>query len=164
MTTNVDRHNLLQRYGAGGATVRRAVEGLTDEQLDQPARDDPHNGWTARQIVHHLADSEMTSAIRLRRLLVEDDPVIAGYDENAFARHLHYDRRPIGPSLDAMEAARATSRSILDHLTDEAHWHRAGTHTESGRYSVDDWLRTYTDHAHDHADQIRRAVGRNNDN
>ena len=152
-----DRADLLRRYVDGPDAVRRAVEGLTDQQLDQPAADDPTSGWTARQIVHHLADSEMTSAIRLRRLLAEDDPVLTAYDENAFAQRLHYDRRPIAPSLDAMAAARATSAQLLEHLTDDE-WERAGTHEESGRYSVDDWLRIYAAHGEDHADQIRRAV------
>ena len=152
-----DRAALLRRYVEGAHIVREAVDGLTDAQLDQPAADDPLDGWTARQIVHHLADSEMTSAIRLRRLLAEDAPVIAAYDENAFARRLHYDDRPIDASLDALAAARATSAQILERLTDEE-WERAGTHEESGRYAVDDWLRIYAAHAADHAEQIRRAV------
>jgi hypothetical protein len=114
-------------------------------------------GWTARQVVHHLADSEMTSAIRLRRLLAEDDPVIAGYDEETFAKVLRYDR-PVDASLRALEAARATSAELLDLLTEED-WARAGTHTESGRYGVEDWLRIYAAHAHDHAAQIRAAAG-----
>ena len=97
----------------------------------------------------------MTSAIRLRRLLVEDRPTIAGYDQDEFARRLYYDR-PIGASLGAFKAARDSTAQILRRLTDEE-WGRAGTHTESGRYGVVDWLRIYAVHAHDHAQQIRRA-------
>ena len=158
MPLSNERADLLRRYLDGTNAVRKAVEGLTDAQLDQPAADDPASGWTARQIVHHLADSEMTSAIRLRRVLAEDDAHIASYDENAFARRLHYDTRPIANSLDAMQAARATSAEILERLSDED-WARAGTHEESGRYGVDEWLRIYAAHGEDHADQIRRAVG-----
>ena len=109
--------------------------------------------WTAREIVHHLADSEMTSAIRLRRLLAEDSPVIVGYDQEEFARRLHYDR-PIAASLDAFKAARATTGEILDRMTEEE-WAREGTHSESGRYTLLQWLRIYADHAHNHAAQIR---------
>jgi hypothetical protein len=101
----------------------------------------------------------MTSAIRLRRLLAEESPVIAGYDEEEFARRLFYTARPIAPSLDALRAARATTASILDHLSEEQ-WRRAGVHSESGAYSVETWLEIYAAHAHDHADQIRRALGR----
>ena len=105
--------------------------------------------------MHHLADSEMTSAIRLRRLLAEDSPVIVGYDQEEFARRLHYDR-PIGASLDALKAARATTGAILDRMTEDE-WAREGTHSESGRYTVLQWLQIYADHAHNHAAQIRVA-------
>lgn len=154
----MDRTELLRQYVAAADEVRHAVEHLSDDDLDRRPTDDPEHGWTARQIVHHLADSEMTSAIRLRRLLAEDDPVIVGYDEAEFARRLHYDDRPIGPSLDALAAARATSAQLFERLT-EADWARTGTHTESGSYGVEDWLRIYAAHGRDHADQIRRAVG-----
>ncbi|MGQ0723296.1 MAG: DinB family protein, partial [Candidatus Eiseniibacteriota bacterium] len=69
---------------------------------------------------------------------------------------LYYDGRPIEPSLAALKAARETTVSILEHLTDEQ-WERTGTHSESGSYGVETWLEIYAAHAHDHADQIRRA-------
>src|SRR5947208_16198711 len=92
-------HALIVRYRRGADAVDDAVAHLTDEQLDRAA---PDGGWSARKVVHHLADSEMTSAIRLRRLLVEDDARIDGYDENAFAATLFYDDRPVEASLRAM--------------------------------------------------------------
>jgi hypothetical protein len=58
-----------------------------------------------------------------------------------------------------MRWARESTAQILDRLTDED-WGRAGTHSESGRYSVEDWLSIYAKHAHDHAKQIDRARGR----
>jgi hypothetical protein len=153
----MDRAELLRQYAAAAEEVRAVVTGLSDAELDRAPVGEP-GGWTPRHVVHHLADSEMTSAIRLRRLLAEDAPVIAGYDEEEFARRLHYDDRPIGPSLDALAAARSTSLQLLERLTD-ADWERAGTHTESGPYSVSDWLRIYAAHGRDHAEQIRRALG-----
>ena len=149
-----DRAALIATYDAGHAEVLDALRGASDAELDRRPGD---GEWSAREVVHHLADSEMTSAIRLRRLLAEDAPVIAAYDEVEFARRLHYDSRPIEPSLEAMAAARRTSSDILRRLAEDD-WARAGTHSESGPYSVDDWLRTYAAHAHDHAEQIRRAL------
>jgi len=145
------RQALIARYRAGHAAVVAALEGAVAAELD--AR--PAEGWTAREIVHHLADSETTSYIRLRRLLAEDVPVIQGYDEEEFARRLHYDR-PIAASLAVLAAVRAASAELLDRL-DAAEWGRAGTHSESGAYAVETWLRIYAAHAHDHAAQIRRA-------
>lgn len=148
------RESLLARYKDGYRQVVAALDGATDAQLDRlPAP----GKWTARQIVHHLADSEMTSAIRLRRLLAEENPLIVGYDQEEFARRLHYDR-PLEASLLALRAARETSAEILDRLSEEE-WSRSGTHSESGNYSITTWLEIYAAHAHNHAEQIRRARG-----
>ena len=95
--------------------------------------------------------------MRLRLLLAEDKPTIHGYDEAEFARRLHYDTRPIEPSLDAMRAARESTATLLEDLSEED-WSRSGTHTESGAYSVETWLEIYAAHGHDHADQVRRAA------
>jgi len=149
-----ERARLLERYRDGHRVVMDALEGITDEELDRSASGE----WTPRQTAHHLADSEMMSAIRIRRLLTEDEPVIHGYDEATFARKLTSDR-PIEPSLEAMRWARETSAQLLERMT-EADWGKVGTHTESGPYSVEDWLTIYAAHAHDHAAQIKRARGR----
>lgn len=147
------RRDLIERYRKGPAAVMAALRGATDVELDvRPAPGE----FSAREVVHHLADSEMTSAIRLRRLLAEDEPIIQAYDENRFARTLYYDR-PIEASLEALHAARRTTAEILDRLT-EVEWARTGTHSESGPYSVEAWLEIYAAHAHDHARQIDEAL------
>jgi hypothetical protein len=105
--------------------------------------------------VHHLADSEMTSAVRLRLLVAEENAAIRAYDEKEFAKRLHYDR-PIASSLVAFQAARSATADLLDRMT-EADFAKTGTHTEHGRFGVDRWLEIYAEHAHKHADQIRRA-------
>jgi len=110
--------------------------------------------WSAREIVHHLGDSETISSIRLRRLLSEDNPVIQGYDQDEYARRLKYNERDMQPSLEAFRAARASTAQIIDGMTLED-WNRAGSHTEHGRYSATDWLKIYAAHAHNHAAQIR---------
>jgi hypothetical protein len=146
------RQALVEKYREGYRVVSDALRGISDRELD--ARPAPGK-WSAREIVHHLADSEMTSAIRLRRLIAEERPVIQGYDQDVFARRLAYDR-PIQASLDAFRAARQTTAEILERLT-ETDWTREGTHSESGRYTVERWLEIYAEHAHTHAEQIRRA-------
>ena len=146
------RRRLIARYKDGHCMVREALEGATDAELDaHPAP----GKWSAREIVHHLADSEMTSAIRLRRLLALDHPSIEAYDQDVFARRLFYDR-PIAASLEALRLARETTAELLDRLDDGA-WSRSGAHPEHDRYTVDEWLTIYAAHAHDHADQIRCA-------
>lgn len=143
------RKKLIDQYKDGYRAIAEALVGAKDQELD--ARPAPGK-WTAREVVHHLADSEMTSAMRLRLLLAVDGASIAGYDQDEFARRLHYDR-PIEASLEAFKAARRTTAEILDRMTDEE-WRREGTHTEHGRYTVERWLEIYSTHAHKHAEQI----------
>lgn len=143
------RKKAIAQYKDGYRVVADALQGATDAELD--ARPAPGK-WSAREIVHHLADSEMTSAVRLRLLVASERPAIAGYDQDEFARRLYYDR-PIEASLEAFKAARRTTADILERMTD-AEWAREGTHTEHGRYTVEQWLEIYSTHAHKHADQI----------
>jgi DinB superfamily len=150
--TAEERDVLIATYREGYDEVVAALEQITPQELD--ARPSP-GAWSPREIVHHLADSEMTSAIRLRRLIAEDAPMIMGYDQEQYARTLFYDR-PIEGSLAAFRAARVTTAEILDRLS-EAQWQRAGTHSEVGHFDVAGWLRIYAVHAHGHATQIRRA-------
>ncbi len=148
------RKELIDLYKDGYRVVAEAVSGRSDEQLD--ARPAPGK-WTARQIVHHLADSEMTSAVRLRLLVATSNPQIIGYDQDDFAKNLYYDQRPIEASLDAFNAARRTTAEILDRLT-PTEWLREGTHSEKGRYTIERWLELYSTHAHKHAEQILVAI------
>ena len=147
------RAELIARYRAGHAAILESLAGIDEAGLDARPAD---GGWTPREVVHHTADSEMTSAIRLRRLVAEENPTIVGYDGNTFAERLHYADRPIEAALEAIAASRSTTAEILDRLT-EPEWARTGTHTESGAYGVERWLEIYAFHCDEHADQIRRA-------
>jgi hypothetical protein len=147
-----ERHELIAKYKGGYGEVLKNLEGFPPDLLTAQ----PFAGkWSAAEIVHHLADSETTSALRLRRLLVEDHPLIQGYDQDQFAAKLHYNKRGIAPALEAFRAARATTAQLLDLMTEED-WRREGTHSESGSYTSEDWLKIYAAHAHNHAAQIGR--------
>ncbi len=151
MTTE-ERQELIAKYKDGYHEVIAALEGFPPDSLTAH----PIEGkWSAAEIVHHLADSETTSGLRLRRLLVEDHPLIQGYDQDAYAAALNYNQREMAPSLEAFKAARATSAQLFEFMSD-ADWHREGTHSESGSYGAEDWLKIYAAHAHNHAAQIRR--------
>ena len=150
--TETERKELVLQYNDGYNEVAKSIEGFPTEKLTEriiPGK------WTVAEIVHHLADSETISGTRLRRLLVEDHPLIQAYDQDAFASRLNYNRRDIGPAMEAFWCARATTAQLFDSMTDED-WQREGTHSESGSYTPEDWLRLYAVHAHNHAAQIRR--------
>jgi hypothetical protein len=147
-----EREQLIAQYKDGYRVVSEALVKISADQLDaHPAP----GKWSAREIVHHLADSEMIAAVRFRLLLAEDRPAIKGYDQDEFARRLHYER-PHEASLELFRATRADTTELMACLS-EADWLREGTHSEVGRFGLDTWLRIYGPHAHRHADQIRVA-------
>jgi len=150
--TNEERSDLIAKYSAGYDEVTNALNGFPEDRLSTnviPGK------WSAKEIVHHLADSESTSAIRLRRLLVEDSPVIQGYDQDAFAVRLRYNEREMPPALEAFRSARETTVQLLRLMSDDD-WVREGVHTENGKYTPEIWLTIYAAHAHNHAAQIKR--------
>ena len=147
-----ERQKLIELYRGGYAAVAEALLKITPEELD--FKPGPEK-WSVREIIHHLGDSEMTAAVRLRLLIAEDRPTLHGYDHDEFARRLYYDR-PHEASLELFRFARQSTAEILDRLT-PAEWVREGTHTEAGPYGVEAWLKTYSQHAHKHARQIRVA-------
>jgi len=150
--TPEERAPLIAKYEAGYQEVMNALDGFPAESLGAH----PIAGkWSAKEIVHPLADSESTSAMRLRRLLTEDKPTIAGYDEADWAIKLRYNERDMEPALEALRAARATTVQLLSFMS-EHDWQREGTHTESGVYTPEHWLKIYAAHAHNHAAQIKR--------
>jgi DinB superfamily len=154
--TKDPRAGLIARYASGVADVMDALATATDADLDRRSPD--YGAWSAREVVHHLADSETNSYLRLRRLVADEGtPMIQGYDEAGWATRLHYSTRPIESSLAVFVAVRAASTELLTSLAGDIDWGRVGVHSDSGPYNADDWLRIYANHAHEHADQIRRA-------
>src|ERR1051325_6329964 len=115
MTTD-ERQELIARYKDGYNQVMKALDGFPNDKLTAH----PIEGkWSAAEIVHHLADSETASGLRLRRLLAEDHPLIQGYDQDAYATNLYYNEREIGPSLDAFRGARASTAQLFDFMSDQ---------------------------------------------
>ena len=148
-----ERAQLINQYRDGYYALMQSLDGITEDELDRTALD----GWTPRQIVHHLADAELIGAVRVRYLVAHPSPAIQGYDGELFADRL-MNHGPIEPSLRAVRGAREATAPILEKMTDEM-WTRAGVHSERGHFTAEDWLRLQAPHAHEHAAQIRRARG-----
>ena len=154
-TTERDLAESIAAYRAATEEFLAVAAALSPADLDrQPEEPD---GWTPRMVIHHVADSEANSYVRLRRLLAEPaGTTIQGYDEAHWADVLHYDR-PVDLSLAVASAVRESSAELLDRLA-PADLTIAGVHTDSGAYTLGDWLDTYVAHARDHAQQIRAAL------
>src|SRR6187431_312669 len=117
------------------ARLREAVAGLSDAQLDTPYRPE---GWTVRQVVHHVADSHMNALIRMKLALTEDAPTIKPYDENAWAV-LDDARMPIDVSLAIIDGVHRRW-DVLNQALQESDYGRLWTHPEHGKTFTIDWL------------------------
>jgi uncharacterized damage-inducible protein DinB len=155
--TTQQRQDATQVIAELPAQLHQALQGLDAAQLDTPYRE---GGWTVRQVVHHLADSHMTAFHRLRRALTEDDPVVAGYDEKAFAQ-LADSRAPMEWSLQLIEGLHARWALLLQSL-DEQQWKRGFRHQERGPMAIDYATQLYAWHSSHHVAHIvhlRRREG-----
>jgi hypothetical protein len=148
------RDALIQQYADGPARLRAALATVPPPALKwRPAPKE----WSAHEVVIHCADSETNSFSRIRFLVAEKSPTIQGYDQDAWAGVFAYHDLPLEPALAVVDAVRASTAALIRALPDEA-WTQAGHHTESGRYSAEDWLQIYADHLEGHARQIENNV------
>jgi hypothetical protein len=152
--TPAERRDLIARYAAGPDLLVAALAEVPEEALQW--RPGPGK-WSVHEVIVHCADSETNAHGRIRTLVAEKDPVIQGYDQDAWARKFDYHARSLGAALVTIEAVRANTVPILESLSDEE-WGKMGTHTESGPYGAEDWLRSYGTHLEVHAAQIRRNI------
>ncbi|HET8645474.1 MAG TPA: DinB family protein [Vicinamibacteria bacterium] len=154
MLSSQERDALIDRYARGAGLLAAALEKAPAEALKwKPAPDK----WSVHEIVCHCADSEVNASGRIRYVVAEKQPTIQGYDQDEWARALDYHALPLEPALRCLEGTRAHTAELIRRLPEEA-WQREGRHSESGRYTAEDWLRIYADHLEKHAGQIERTL------
>jgi hypothetical protein len=147
--------NLAAEYREATEHFLKLVESLKSSDLDKSDAE----GWTPRQVIHHMADSEAQSYARLRRLIAEPGTAIQGYDESKWAENstLGYQTESVETSIKVIAAVRQSSYELLTRLQ-EAQLDTMGIHSESGNYTIKDWLKSYINHPIDHANQIRKQL------
>jgi len=147
--------NFAEKYKNGTQHFLVLANSLTSEQLSLVDA----NGWTPRHVIHHMADSEAQSYARIRRLLAEPGSLIQGYDESLWAENqkLGYATREVAPSLLVIQAVRSSSYELISRFS-EGDLLLYGTHSESGKYTVLNWLENYSAHPFDHAKQITKMI------
>lgn len=142
---------LLQRFELAPKRLRVMVRGLTPVQLDTVYR---AGGWTARQVVHHLADSILNGNARFRWALTEEEPTIKPYDENAWTALVDARTGPIEPSLAIFEGATARLTQLLASFGPKE-WARRYYHPESKKHwRLDTALALYAWHHEHHVAHI----------
>src|SRR3954447_8397825 len=137
---------LIEQYAAGGAILRRAVAGLSREELT--ARPGP-GAWSIQEVVIHLPDSDAISIDRMKRILSEDNPPLLYADETAYVERLHTHDQDLEDALQLFEVGRRQWARVLRRLPDEA-FSRHGTHNRRGKMTVGDLVTSYVKHLDDH--------------
>lgn len=130
--------------------MRAAVAGLSEEQLDTPYRPE---GWTVRQVVHHLPDSHLNSYVRFKLALTEEHPTIRAYDENLWANTDDARTAPVEVSLDLLESLHRRWVLFLRSFADKD-FARTFNHPELGTVSVDKNVALYAWHGRHHVAHI----------
>ena len=133
------------------ASMRQAVAGLTEAQLDTPYRD---GGWTVRQVVHHVPDSHMNAYIRFKLALTEDNPTIKPYEEQLWAE-LADSKLPVELSLKTLELLHERWVVLLKSMDDQA-WARTFRHPAMGNVPLPMAAALYAWHGQHHVAHVTK--------
>ena len=150
------RETLIDELATTPSRLRGAVQGLSSAQLDTAYRP---GGWTARQVVHHVADSHLNSYTRFRLALTEDEPTIKPYDEARWAELVDARTASVDVSLHLLDALHERWVLLL-RSTDASDFARAFRHPEMGLVSLDRTLALYAWHGSHHIAHIKALVAR----
>lgn len=130
--------------------VRAAIKGLSPEQLDTPYRPE---GWTVRQLVHHVPDSHLNAYTRFKLALTEFEPTIKTYKEDLWAKLPDTQQTSIETSLQMLSALHARWVTLLRSM-EPVDFARTLRHPEQGVVSLDRMLAMYAWHSAHHTAHI----------
>jgi hypothetical protein len=147
---DAQRRRAIDVIAAAPAEMRAAVRGLDETQLDTPYRPD---GWSVRQVVHHVPDSHLNAYIRFKLALTEDTPTIKAYDEAAWAKLDDSRTTPVETSLTMLEVLHDRWVRLLRSLS-PTDYSRKLIHPENGPMTLDGVLATYEWHSRHHVAHI----------
>jgi hypothetical protein len=149
---------MIEAYVAGVETLRKAVAGMTrDQLLARPVA----GAWSTLEVVCHVVDSGQVSADRMKRVIAEERPLLIGYDETRYAAALAYPERDLEEELRLFDLTRRQMARILRALPAAA-WARQGVHNETGLRTLEQFMTTEIDHVPHHVRFIldkRKALG-----
>jgi DinB superfamily len=155
----LQREQWITEIAAAPGHLREVVRGLAPDQLDTPYR---NQGWTVRQVVHHLPDSHMNAYVRMKLALTEDEPVIKPYEESRWAELPDGRDGPMEVSLNLLESLHHRWVLVLQALR-PADYSRHFLHPEHNRrFEVQEAVALYAWHGRHHVGHIaslRRRMG-----
>ena len=143
--------DLLERFRRAPELLAMMLTGVFGDEIDFTTSPDK---WSIRQIMRHLADTEIVASYRLRMVMAEDNPTLLGFDQNAWTANLDYATRKPAQSLEHFRRLRGDNYELLKSAGPEA-FDRKGTHVERGEMTLRQFVQIFSDHAESHARQLQ---------
>jgi hypothetical protein len=142
---------VIADYERGGKLIGEAIAGLSREQL--LAHPVPGT-WSIQEIVVHLLDSDLIAMDRMKRIIAMENPLLIGYDENAFAKKLFYDEVSAGDVVTILDLSFRNFAKVLRKIPSDS-WKRKGMHNERGAISLEEYLPAMVKHRDHHLKFVR---------
>ena len=146
-----ERKAKIESYGNDYEKLAAALESLPREMWEFR---DEHGCWSVHEHIIHIADSEVNSYIRCRRLISEPGKPLMAYDENQWAESLRYHEQSVEDTLQLFKWLRLKSYTLIKSLPDSV-WSHTCYHPENGDMTLDDWLDVYAVHVDEHIQYMR---------
>jgi uncharacterized damage-inducible protein DinB len=139
-------------YANGASLIKSAIEGLTEEQLNQREKE---NGWSIKEVVIHLCDAEIVLTHRVKQVISEKNPLMIGFDQDLWAVRQNYSKLELSLHLEIYRLLRESLVPIFNALQ-ETDWSRTGIHNEAGKLTLSDLAVKLVSHTATHLKQIQR--------
>jgi hypothetical protein len=149
--THNERWQKIEAYGNAYNQLAEALKQFPTEMWQ--FRPTPER-WTIHEIIVHITDSEANSYVRCRRFIAEPGKELLGYDEEGWAKRLHYHEQSPEEALELFKWLRLKSYHLIKALP-ETVWANTAYHSENGLMSMDDWLDVYERHIPEHIVQMQ---------
>jgi hypothetical protein len=141
----------LERFRRGGELLSTATMGCAGQEADfKPAPEK----WSVRQLVCHLADTQIVVAMRIRLILAEENPTLGAFDQEAWARNLDYGKRKISQAIETFRRLRGEDHELMKDLPESA-FERTGMHVERGLLTLGGMVEQQAVHLENHVKQIQ---------
>jgi hypothetical protein len=140
---------VFERFTRGPSLVFEAIRDIGPAQINRPGKE----GWSVRDVLVHLSDTELVRAVRMRTVLTEDEPTLVTFDEGTWKKRLHYLWRSPEVALSLFQQTRFSTAEMLRNCDRHA-WERAAIHPDLGRQTLATMLRRGVEHVDDHIAQI----------
>jgi len=144
--------DLIRRYAEGPRLLEATVAGIPEDELR--FRPGPEH-WSIHENVVHVADTDLVGAVRMRFILAEPGATLVGFDQNRWARALHYSSLSLATALGLLGRVRGATTEMLQRAPAEA-WEQTGMHTESGPKTLEWVVNLFADHVHYHLRTIAK--------